>query len=129
MLICLWTLMLYACSDSNHVVEENKWDCTVTCVEKSSENSYITTYSDEKIISNTGILSLQNQNDFDIVVHLLTNGQKERIAEIAAGGVSVLYEIIEGAEYTVGSHADVPEGVEIKLIVYDGEEADPFTNE
>ena len=72
------------------------------------------------------MLSLQNQNDFDIVVHLLTNGQQERTAEIPAGGVSILYELIEGVEYTVGTHADVPEGTEIFLMVYEGKNAEVY---
>lgn len=46
--------------------------------------------------------------------------------KIPAGGVSVLYELIEGAEYTVGTHADVPEGTEIFLMVYEGINAEVY---
>ena len=105
---------------------KEKWNCSVTCAEDAADNTYVTTYSNERVISNTGVLSLQNQNDFDIVVHLLTNGQQERTAEIPAGGVSILYELIEGAEYTVGTHADVPEGTEIFLMVYEGKNAEVY---
>ena len=105
---------------------KEKWNCSVTCAEDSTENAYVMTYSDERVVSSTGVLSLQNQNDFDIVVHLLTNGEKERTTEIPAGGVSVLYELVEDAEYTVGSHADVSEGTEINLMVYDGENAEIY---
>ena len=105
---------------------KEKWNCSVTCAEDSADNAYVTTYSNERVVSNTGVLSLQNQNDFDIVVHLLTNGQQERIAEIPAGGVSILYELIEGAEYTVGTHADVPEGTEIFLMVFEGENSEIY---
>lgn len=105
---------------------KEKWNCSVTCAEDSADNAYVTTYSNERVVSSTGVLSLQNQNDFDIVVHLLTNGQQERTAEIPAGGVSILYELIEGAEYTVGTHADVPEGTEIFLMVYEGKNAEVY---
>ena len=47
-------------------------------------------------------------------------------AEIPAGGVSILYKLIEGAEYTVGTHADVPEGTEIFLMVYEGKNAEVY---
>ena len=106
--------------------EKEKWNCSVTCAEDSADNAYVTTYSNERVVSSTGVLSLQNQNDFDIVVHLLTNGQQERTAEIPAGGVSILYELIEGVEYTVGTHADVPEGTEIFLMVYEGKNAEVY---
>lgn len=65
-MICICFLMLGACSNLKRIEEMKKWDCTVTCAEE-SDNAYVITYSNEKIISNTGILSFQNQNDFDIV--------------------------------------------------------------
>lgn len=105
---------------------KEKWNCSVTCAKDSADNAYVTTYSNERVVSSTGVLSLQNQNDFDIVVHLLANGQQERTAEIPAGGVSVLYELIEGAEYTVGTQADVSEGTEIFLMVYEGENVEVY---
>ena len=119
-------IVFSACSTLKHVEETDKWDCSVACAEASDKDSYIITYSDAIIISKTGVLSFQNQNDFDIVIHLLTNGQQERIAEVAAGGVTVLYQIAEETEYTVGCHADAAEGTKIKLMVYDGENADTF---
>lgn len=123
--ICI--ISLCACSQSADIEDVKKWDCTVTCAEE-ADNSYVITYSDEKIISNTGILSFQNRNDFDIVIHLLANGKEEKTSEIAAGGGLVLYEVAEGTEYTVGCHADVTEGTEIKLIIYDGDETEVYSN-
>lgn len=128
-LMILSCIFFSACSNLKHVEETDKWDCSVTCAEESNEDSYTITYSDTIIISKTEELSFQNQNDFDIVIHLLTNEQQERTAEVAAGGVSVLYQIEEETEYTVGCHADVEEGTEIKLMVYDGENADTFSAE
>lgn len=128
MAVCLGSLLLYACSDLNHIDELKKWDCTVLCAEE-SEDTYIITYSNEKVVSNTGILSVQNCNSFDIVVHLLADDHEERTTEVMAGGCSVLYEISKGIEYTVGCHANVEEGTEIKLMVYDGEETEPYSIE
>lgn len=126
-IVCICFGILCACSNLKHIEELEKWDCTVTCAEE-SDNTYVITYSNEKIISNTGILSFQNRNEFDIVIHLLANGEEERTSEIAAGGVLVLYEVAEGTEYVVGCHAEVNEGTEIKLMVYDGEETEVYSD-
>lgn len=126
-MVGICSFLLCACANLKHVEELEKWDCTVTCAEE-SDDAYIITYSDEKIISNTGTLSFQNRNEFDIVVHLFANGQEERTSEIAAGGVFVLYEIAEGTEYVVGCHADVAAGTEIKLMVYDGEKTEVYSD-
>ncbi|MGN0251660.1 MAG: hypothetical protein ACI4EH_09925 [Oliverpabstia sp.] len=62
-----------------------QWDCSVSCAESSDE--YVITYSDVKVISQTGALTIQNRNDFDIVVHLLSAGEKEIVSDnIPAGG-------------------------------------------
>ena len=48
-----------------------QWDCSVTCTEESTSAKYVITYSDVKVLSKTGTLTIQNKNDFDILVHLL----------------------------------------------------------
>ena len=53
----------------------DRWECSVVCAEKSTPDSYVITYSDAKILSNTGVLTVQNRNDFDITVHLLCEGK------------------------------------------------------
>ena len=125
--LCLISLGLCACSNLKRVEEVRKWDCSVECMEE-SDNTYVITYSDEKVVSSTGELSFQNRNDFDIVVHLLAAGQEERKAEIGAGGMAVLYQVDKGTEYTVGCHADVEKSDEIKLMVYDGEGAEVYVD-
>ena len=72
-LMILSCIFFSSCSSLKHVEETDKWDCSVTCAKESNEDSYTITYSDTIIISKTGELSFQNQNDFDIVIHLLTN--------------------------------------------------------
>lgn len=114
-------LMINGCSKDTKLKKETRWDCTVDCAEKSNDESYIITYSQEKIVSESGTLSIQNKNDFDITVHLSTNGESERTADVPAGGISVLHEIKKDAVYTFGCHADVDEGTEISCIVFEGE--------
>ena len=123
-LICICVLSLCACSNDKNVDEPKEWDCTVICAEN-QDTGHIITYSNEKIISSTGILTLQNQNDFDIEITFLGDGQ-DNPTTIKAGGVAIFYEIKEDTEYMVGCHADVSEGTEIKLKVYDGERSEPY---
>ena len=125
-LMCAFSLLLCSCSRVKQVEELDRWDCTVTCAQTSNTDSYIITYSDEKVIASSGVLTIQNRNDFDIKVHLLTNREKEEILDVGAGGITVHYQLDKEAEYTVGIHADVDEGTEIKVMVYDGEGAEPF---
>ena len=96
---------------------------------ESTENNYVVTYSDEKIVSKTGLLTIQNRNDFDIAVSLhQTSGEEEKTVEIKANGVTILHNIEKNKEYTLGCHADVKEGTEIKIMVYDGEKSEPYQN-
>lgn len=120
-------LLLCACSKSESVETADQWDCSVSWQDESGDGSYAIIYSNERVISGTGVLTLQNQNDFDITVHLLANAQKEQTAQIAAGGVTVLKQIQPDTEYTVGCHADVPERTDIRLMIYDGERTDIYS--
>ena len=64
-----------------------QWDCSVTCAEESTPDSYVITYSDAKILSKTGVLTVQNRNDFNIIVHLLREGKQELVSgSIPPGG-------------------------------------------
>lgn len=125
-LMCTFSVLVCSCSRLKHVEELDKWDCTVTCAQTSTPDSYIITYCDEKIIASTGVLTIQNRNDFDIKVYLLADREKGEVLEIGAGGITVQYQLDKKAEYSLGIHADVEEGTEIKVMVYDGEEAEPF---
>ena len=120
-------LLLCACSKSESVETADQWDCSVSWQDESGDGSYAITYSNERVISGTGVLTLQNQNDFDITVYLLANAQKEQTAQIVAGGVTVLKQIQPDTEYTVGCHADVPERTDIRLMIYDGERSDIYS--
>ena len=57
-----------ACRKANAAIQ---WDCSVTCAEESTPDSYVITYSDAKISSKTGVLTVQNRNDFDIIVPII----------------------------------------------------------
>ena len=59
-----------ACRKANAAIQ---WDCSVTCAEESTPDSYVITYSDAKILSKTGVLTVQNrlQNNPTVSRHLL----------------------------------------------------------
>lgn len=99
------------------------WDCSVTCAETSNADDYVITYSDKQIISQTGALSFQNQNNFDIVVHLLSQGVDEWSVELPPGNGAMI-QVGKDIAFTAGLHADVPEGTGIRLMVYDGEKTE-----
>lgn len=126
--VMVCALLLCACSKAEPVETADQWDCSVSWLDESGDGSYVITYSNERVISAAGVLTIQNQNDFDITVHLLSDAQKEQTAQIAAGGVTVLKQIQPDVEYTVGCHADVPDGTDIRLMVYEGEWADIYSH-
>ena len=105
-----------------------QWDCSVSCTEKSTSAQYVITYSNVKVSSKTGTLTIQNRNDFEIVVHLLCEGEQEIVSgNISAGGCYSFANVTD-KEYTVGIHADVDAATNIKVIVYDGKDTEPYTN-
>ena len=110
---------LCACSQTEEDEVVNSWDCTLTCAEATEENAYVITYSDKTLVSTTGCLTIENANDFGVVVYLYADGS-ERVEMLAANSRIVVYELSTEVEYTVGLHAEVKEGTEIKLLVYDG---------
>ena len=103
------------------------WDCSVICAEKSKPDEYVITYSDVKVVSKTGELTIQNRNDFDIIVHLLCDGEQEIVSNVIHVGGSYSLLNIMDKEYTVGVHADVDENTNIKVFVYDGKDTEPYT--
>ena len=110
------------CRKANAAIQ---WDCSVTCAEESTPDSYVITYSDAKISSKTGVLTVQN--DFNIIVHLLCEGKQELVSgRIPAGGCHSFLNVTD-EEYTVGIHADVDENTDIKVFVYDGKDTEPYT--
>ena len=124
-LICVLSAALIGCAEQERP-EESRWEISVPCAVESQQDSYVISYGGRTVSSETGILTLQNQNDFDIVVHLSCNGQEEQIFEIQPGGVTVFHQAVKQEEYTVGIHAEEEDGTEIKLMVYDGERAEVY---
>ena len=118
-MVTIYLISLCACSQSSNRENIQSWDCTITYAEASSDEADVISYSDEKIVSAQGVLTLENRNDFDIVVHLLANGT-ERVEKIEANAVTVLHQISKDTEYTLGCYAEVSEGTEIQVFVYDG---------
>ena len=129
MLCLVLGLVLVGCSPKNpDTSATSKWDCSVRCAEESTPDKYITTYSDVKVGSKTGTLTIQNRNNFDIAVHLLCEGEHERVSDIIPAGGCYSFLKMNDIEYTVGVHADVDENTEMKVFVYDGENTEPYIN-
>ena len=57
----------------------------LTCLGKSFD-SYVITYSDAKILSKTGVLTVQNRNDFNIITLLCEESRELVSGSIPAGG-------------------------------------------
>ena len=102
-------------ADSDYVV--NRWDLSTSCAKESTEDTYVITYCDEKVVCTTGLLSFDNANDFDITVHLLSGGNGELKVDIPAGSTASLSVDSVKTEYTVGIYADVAADTDIILIV------------
>ena len=105
-----------ACRKANAAIQ---WDCSVTCAEESTPDSYVITYSDAKISSKTGVLTVQNRNDFDIIVYFALRKEKQELVSgrIPAGGCYSFLNVTD-EEYTVGIHADVDEKYGYKKYLY-----------
>ena len=121
---CIFAAAAWGCAKEQP--KESQWEISVLCAEESAQDSYVITYGGVTVTSETGILTLQNRNDFEIAVHLSCNGQEEQIFEIQPGGVIVFHQAIKGEAYTVGVHAEAKEGSEINLMVYDGERSELY---
>ena len=119
-------LLLSACGSGGKTEAATEWDCSVHCAEESRDDAYVITWSDAAITSATGAITFQNRNDFPITVHLSGGGKEVYSAEVQPGGVLVYLQAERDIVYTAGIHADVEEGTELKLMVYDGERSDVY---
>lgn len=117
--------VLWSCSGCGQEQTHQKWDCSVERADIADDDVYALTMSDAELMSETGCLTFQNQNDFLIEVHLL-KGEQEEIFEIEPGMCTTYTQAVTGEVYSVGVWADVDEGEEIRLAVYDGEWSEPY---
>ncbi len=124
-ILAISTMIIFSTYKSSEAYRKAKaktqWECSVVCAEKSTPDSYVITYSDAKILSNTGVLTVQNRNDFDITVHLLCEGKQELVSDSIPAGGCYSFQNVTDKEYTVGIHAEVDENTDIKAFVYDGD--------
>ena len=127
LLLLLTALLVTGCGKEEDP-SNPKWDCSVTAAETSAADAYIITYSDAAVQCSQGVLTVQNRNDFPISAHLQTEGQEDRVSSIPPGGSTAFFQMETGQAYTVGLHADVAEGTEILVTVYDGEWSEPFSD-
>lgn len=119
-LISVLIMLLSACSGDDFKNTVTEWDCTVLCAEASTDNTYIITYSEQKISAKNGRVTIQNPNDFVVVVHLSGGEAAERTCKIAPGETALLSELENDVDYTVGVHAEVTSGTKIELMAYAG---------
>ncbi|MDD6441896.1 MAG: hypothetical protein PUG71_07305 [bacterium] len=125
--VCFLTNPISKESETQEMKSTSKWDCSVTSAEVSDDDQYTIIYSDKQIISQTGVLSFQNRNNFDIVVHILSEESFSRSVELLPGSGVFMLQIEKNISYTIGLHAEVPEGTEILLMVYDGEKTEIYS--
>ncbi len=123
--ICVLSIMLTGCAGQEQP-KDSQWEISVPCVEDPEPGAYVISYGGVTVSSETGMLTLQNRNDFEITVHLSCNGQEEQVFNIQPGGVTVFHQAVKQEPYTVGIHAEVKDGTEMKLAVYDGERAEVY---
>ena len=121
-LAVMCALLMCACGTDKDEVTPDKWEFAIQCAEKSTEEQYVVTYVEEKAVTDSGTLTIENLNDFDIIVHLQNGDHGDIPVEVAAGETAELNDLIVKAEYMVGCHADVDEGAEIRFVIRDKEE-------
>ena len=97
----------------------NQWDMSLNVAAESSPDSYVITYCDEKITCGTGLLTIENKNNFDIAVHLSHGGSNEIVMNVAPNTSTAFAIDTDTAEYTVGIHADVAEDTVVNLVIYE----------
>ena len=97
----------------------NQWQFSTECAATSTADKYVITYCDEKITCNTGLLTIENPNDFDISVHLLSSNKGEIVLDVLQNTTTAFALTANDAEYTVGVHADVAADTEINFVVYE----------
>ena len=73
------------------------------------------------------MLTVQNRNDFNIIVHLLCEGKQELVSGGIPPGGCYSFVNVTDEEHTVGILADVGENTDIKVFVYDGKDTEPYT--
>lgn len=121
LVICIALIAIVSgCRKQREEAIKNKWNLSIECAEESSPDKYIITYFDEEVITQTGALSFYNKNEFDITIHLSSNGEERENLEIPTGGSGTLKQLKKNTKYIVGVYADVLENTPINLMVYDG---------
>ena len=125
-LLLVSALLLCGCSSNEESPTGKKWDCSVFVA---ADDPTCVVYSNERLETSSGSLSFQNRNSFPVYLYLYKDGFGELVSEseMQSGGVYAYLRIEEGAEYTVGFHADMPEGTPVIIMAYDGNaRQDPY---
>lgn len=112
-------MLLSGCGKETEKPEGKKWDCSVVVT---VEDPTCVVFANERLETSSGSLSFQNRNAFPVRLYLYRDGFGELVteSEMQPGGVFAFLRIEEGVAYTVGFHADRPEGTPITIMAYDG---------
>ena len=118
-LFLVTAMLLCGCAYQKEKPEGKKWDCSV--VVPVEDPTYIA-YSSELLETDSGELSFQNRNPFPVWLYLYQEDAEKLVVEetMMPGGVFVFLRVEEGKTYTVGFHADQPEGTRVNIMAYDG---------
>ena len=115
-------LVLTACGDTTVKPDgNNMYDITIACAEESTKESYIITYWNDRVISESGTFHVCNLNDFSITVYLGSTAEEEIVLELLPGEEKAVSDLKTNESYQVGVYADVKENDEIKFLLTDGE--------
>lgn len=119
LLALLLTAVVFLCGCGKTAEEGKKWDCSVVVP---VEDPTCIVFVNERLQTNSGSLSFQNRNQFPVHLYLYKNGFGELVteAEMQPGGAFAFLQVEADVEYTVGFHADQPEGTAVTIMAYDG---------
>lgn len=117
MIICFSIFLLGGCQSNKDKADEiSMWDCSAYSA-KASDIKY---YDNVDITPTKGYLTFENTNDFDIEVYLREGEKDVFSSKVEARGMLEYKDVDKSKTYIVGVLADVEEGTELKLLVYNG---------
>ena len=98
-ILAISTMIIFSTYKSSEAYRKAKaktqWECSVVCAEKSTPDSYVITYSDAKILSNTGVLTVQNRNDFDILYICSVKENRNLYLTVFLLAVAILFRMLQ----------------------------------
>ena len=120
-ILILLTTLLCGCRHMSQEADGKTWYITLNQL---SDNETTINYDDQELQTDTGEFNIQNRNTFPVYVYLYSDSADlVHESEIQVGGMCSFRQIEPETTYTIGVHADVDEGTDILLAVYDSDAA------